>query len=175
MKNFISILIFLLIAGIAIAQPAKKTAKQTSSQPDMNKLLEDAMKAEGMSKEEQEEMKKMMKGVMPALTEQNATTATYPEFASNKKLLPARNTAKINAIPKKRISKAEISEYARTLLNKLMAKGSADEIAIIKSVSAKTNKANDLAVASVTAMLQGHSQAAMGFKYEGSRMLLPIL
>ncbi|MBK8139647.1 MAG: hypothetical protein IPK57_00550 [Chitinophagaceae bacterium] len=38
----------------AIAQPTPKQPSQT----DMNKMLEDAMKAEGMSKEEQAEMKK---------------------------------------------------------------------------------------------------------------------
>ncbi|MBK9463479.1 MAG: hypothetical protein IPN56_01500 [Chitinophagaceae bacterium] len=67
MKKYL--LMALLFGTITVAaQPNKKPAqKPTTSQPDMNKLLEEAMKNEGMSKEEQEEMKKLMKDVMPAL------------------------------------------------------------------------------------------------------------
>lgn len=139
----------------ALAQPKKQ---KQPSQADMNKMMEEAMKAEGMSKEDQEEMKKMMKDVMPALEQYNATMADYPEFADNKELVPAKKTV----IAKKALTKTEVSTYASGLYTKLMTKADATEAALIKKVIAQTPKAADISHAAVLAMLQGHPQAALG-------------
>ena len=161
MKKYL--LMALLFGTITVAaQPNKKPAqKPTTSQPDMNKLLEEAMKNEGMSKEEQEEMKKLMKDVMPALEKNNSTIADYPQFTNNKELLPKRDPAKIVSMSKKTLTKAEIAGYANGLYNKLITKGDAAEIAIAKKMIVQTPKANDIGSAAVLAMLQGHPQAAL--------------
>ncbi len=162
MKKLLLIPALLFVSSIVFAQPDKKPAsKPPTSQPDMNKLLEDAMKAEGMSKEEQEEMKKLMKDVMPALAEHNATVADYPEFTSNKVLVPKRDALRISTVPKKVLTGGEVNGYAAVLYNKLMAKGNAAEMALVKKIIAQTPKAADIGGAAVLAMLQGHPQAAM--------------
>ncbi|MFV0606092.1 MAG: hypothetical protein ACK5NK_09650 [Niabella sp.] len=160
MKKLVFAFLFLIgTIGATFAQ--KKSGQKPSSQPDMNKLMEEAMKAEGMSKEEQEEMKGMMKDIMPALQEHNATVADYPEFSSNAKLVPERDEIKIAAFNKKPLTKGEVSAYATSLYNKLMTKTNAAEAALIKKIIAQSPKANDLAGASVLAMLQGHPEAAL--------------
>ncbi len=162
MKKISLLFCGLFLAGLlAQAQPGKKQKNQPAAQPDMNKLLEEAMKSEGMSKEEQEEMKKMMKGVMPALEEHNNTTADYPEFTSNRELLPSRDPVKINAAKKKKISQPEISGYAASLCNKILAKADPAETALIKQVLARSPNARDLAAAAVLAMQQGHPELAL--------------
>lgn len=146
-----------------MAQPGKKTTGQppASGQPDMNKLLEEAMKAEGMSKEEQEAMKKMMKDVMPAMNEVNAKTADYPEFKNNLQLIPRKDPARIAMAARKALTKAEVQAYANNLYSKISTRGNPAEMALVKKVIAASPKATDLASASFLAMLQGHPQAAL--------------
>ena len=170
MKKYL--LMALLFGTITVAaQPNKKPAqKPTTSQPDMNKLLEEAMKNEGMSKEEQEEMKKLMKDVMPALEKNNSTIADYPQFTNNKELLPKRDPAKIVSMSKKTLTKAEIAGYANGLYNKLITKGDAAEIAIAKKMIVQTPKANDIGSAAVLAMLQGHPQAALALSIKAAAL-----
>ncbi len=155
-KLLLTFLSFLLIL-LAMAQPKPKPKQPT--QPDMNKQMEEAMK--DMSPEEKAEFQKMMKGMMPALTEQNAKTASYPEFTNNKMLIPKKDIARINTISKKVLSKTDISSYAGGLYTKLMTKGKAEEIAIVKKIISQTPKSFDIGSASVLAMLQGYPQAAM--------------
>lgn len=155
------LLTFLSCLTILIASAQPKPKQKQPSQADMNKMMEEAMKAEGMSKEEQEEMKKMMGDIMPAIMEKNATTANYPEFKNNKELIPAKNVVAINAASKKKLSAGEIATFASSLYTKLLAKGNAEEIKIVKSVIAKTPKANDISAASMLCMMQGHPEAAL--------------
>ena len=107
MRQYFLLTIILISSTTSIAQPTKKPAQQkpAASQPDMNKMLEEAMKAEGMSKEEQAEMKKMMGDVMPDLMQKNSTMAYYPEFTDNHQLVPKREIVKINSVPKKNYRK----------------------------------------------------------------------
>ncbi|HEX2628842.1 MAG TPA: hypothetical protein VHM26_07520, partial [Chitinophagaceae bacterium] len=162
MKHILITACMIVASAIAFAQPGKKPAQKQPSQADINKMMEEAMKGEGMSKEEQEEMKKMMKNMMPALQEHNATVADYPTFDNNKKLLPPKATAKIAAAnAKKALTKTEVSAYATGLYNKLMAKADPAEAALIKKIIAQTPKAADLGAAAVLAMLQGHPETAI--------------
>jgi tetratricopeptide (TPR) repeat protein len=161
MKKII-LLLFITTSVNVLAQPTKKPATQKQpSQADMNKMMEEAMKAEGMSKEEQEEMKKMMKDVMPALQEHNKTMADYPEFKSNRLLIPKKDPARIAAISKKALSKTEVATYASGLYNKLMAKGNPSETALAKKIIAQSPKASDLGSAAFLCLLQGHPQTAI--------------
>ena len=162
MKKSLWFVAFSLLVGFASAQPAKKPAqKSTSSPPDMNKLLEDAMKAEGMSKQEQEEIKKMMKDVLPAMQEQNANTADYPEFSNNKQLVPQKDFVKIAAISKKALTKSDVAAYATALYNKLIVKGGTEDIALAKKIIAQSPTPYDISRAVILCMLQGHQHAAM--------------
>jgi len=161
MKLLLTVSACLLILT-SMAQPNKKPVQQQpASQSQMDKMLEDAMKTEGMSKEEQAEMKKMMKDVMPGLAEQNAKTADYPEFNNNRQLVPKKDMARINALSKKRLTQADMSGYAVNLYNKLITKGEPAQMAIVKKVIAQTHGANDIGNAAMLCMMQGHPQAAM--------------
>jgi tetratricopeptide (TPR) repeat protein len=161
MKN-----IFLIAAGItmlsltATAQPGKKpNAQDPAAQAKLNEEMEKAMK--NMTPEQREQMKKMMPGIMPSMLE-NANEYRYPEITNNKELLYKKDMARINAIPKKKLTQADIPAYVNNLFSKIMAKGDATEIAIIKNVMTKGKDAAHLGNAAILCMLQGHSQAAMG-------------
>ncbi len=168
MKKTLLTFLTCLILFFAIAQPKPK--QKQPSQADMNKMLEDAMKAEGMSKEDQAEMKKIMGDVMPDLMQTNSKMAYYPEFTSNQRLVPQKDIAKLNALPKKKLIQADISGYATNLYNKLLAKGNASEIAIAKKIIVQSPKANDISGAAMLAMLQGHSQAAMALSMKAVQL-----
>src|SRR5690606_4344805 len=107
------------------------------------------------------EMKKMMKEIMPSLNDNNMQMADYADFANNKMLLPGKNTAVIASLSKKKLTQADIGVYAANLFNKIMSKGEAAEIALVKSIISKKTNATDLANASILAMMQGHPQAAI--------------
>jgi Flp pilus assembly protein TadD len=160
MKKIITCLLLLLV-GAAFAQPGKKPAPKLngSTQTEMDKMIEEGMK--GMSADEKVEMRKMMKGVMPALQDQNYKIANYPEFTSNKQLVLKKDLARINSISKKSLVQADISGFATNLYNKLMAKGDAVEVALAKKVIALNPNANAVGSAAVLCMMQGHPQAAM--------------
>ena len=172
MRQYFLLTIILISSTTSIAQPTKKPAQQkpAASQPDMNKMLEEAMKAEGMSKEEQAEMKKMMGDVMPDLMQKNSTMAYYPEFTDNHQLVPKREIVKINSVPKKKLSQIDISGYATNLYNKLVTKGNAAEMAIAKKIIAQSPKANEISGAAMLAMLQGHPQAAMALSMKAVQL-----
>jgi hypothetical protein len=70
------------------------------------------------------------------------TKADYPDFISNKQLLPKKDLTRINSIPKKKLTQSDISSYAANLFNKIMTKGGPEEITHIKSVISKTPGAN---------------------------------
>ena len=161
MKKYLLVFILLLAVGAAFAQPDKKPAakQKAPTQKEMDKMLEDEMK--GMSEEEKAAMRKMMKDVMPALQENNNKFADYPEFTDNKQLVPKKDMAKINAIPKKKLLQADMGSYAANLYNKLLAKGNAAEMTLAKKIIAQNPKANAVGGAAVLCMLQGHPQAAM--------------
>ena len=176
MKKYFLFLFFSCIAVFAfsqekpkpVKQPVKTTAPKQPSQVNMDKMLEDAMKSEGMSKEEQAEMKKYMKEMMPALEEHNRTTANYPEFSSNRQLVPKKDVTRINSMSKRVLTKTDVGSYANTLYTKLMTKGDPAEMAIVKKVIAQTPKAADIGSAAILAMLQGHPQAALALSIKAA-------
>lgn len=161
MKKILLVFNMLLVIATAFAQPGKKpgTKEKSPTPSEMDKAMEEAMK--GMSKEEQEEMKKLMKGIMPALAEQNAKTADYPEFSNNKQLIPKKDVARIALVSKKIPAPGTIATLAGGLYTKIMTKGSVAETNIVKQVLAKTTNASDIHAAAILAMMQGHPEAAM--------------
>ena len=137
MKKYFGLSIFVFASLLTFAQPGKKATanKKAPTQNDMDKMMEEATK--DMSPDEKAEMKKMMGGIMPTLMDHNAKVADYTQFTTNKQLLPKKDVAKISAISKKRLSSADIGSYAGNLYNKIITKGDAEEITLIKSITAK--------------------------------------
>lgn len=161
MKKYLGLGMLVFASLLTFAQPGKKTAstEKTPSQKQMDKMMEEATK--DMSPEEKAEMKKMMGGIMPTVMDHNAKGAGYAEWTSNKQLLPKKDVAKLSAISKKRLSSTDIASYAGNLYTKIITKGDAAEIVLIKSILAKTTASTQLENAAVLCMLQGHPQAAM--------------
>lgn len=159
MKKNILVLIFCSITFFVLAQTKPGSKQKPPSQSDMDKMMEEATK--GMSKEEKAEMQKMMQGMMPDMSNPNAKIVDYPLFTSNNELVPEKDNARINAIPKKKLVQADMSSYSTNMYNKLLVKGAADEIVLVKKIIAQSPKANDLGGAAILCMQQGHSQAAM--------------
>ena len=151
----LSVLLLIFVNGFSQSKPNPKALNQT----EINKMMEAGMK--DMSEAEKVEMRKMMRGVMPALQEQNSKMADYPEFTSNLQLVPKRDEVRLTAIPEKQLLQSEMAVYATTLYNKLITKGDATEIAIAKKIISKNPNPNALGGAAVLCMLQGHPQAAM--------------
>ncbi|MDB5205032.1 MAG: hypothetical protein JWR72_107 [Flavisolibacter sp.] len=159
MKKYLLVSVLLLLMVTAFSQPKAKQKNKPPTQSEMNKMMEDAMK--GMSGEEKAEMRKMMKGVMPALQENNNTIADYPEFTSNKQLVPKKDPGRVAALSTKKLLQSDIAAYTSSLFNKIITKGDASEIALVKKIIAQNPKANAIGGAAVLCMLQGHPQAAM--------------
>jgi len=171
MKKMTTLACMLLATTVFVAaQPKPKPKSKPPTQAEMNKMLEAAMKQEGMSKEEQAEMKKIMSEVMPAMIEQKAVTANYPAFTSNRDLVPARDVARISSVSKKAVASSEIGNYAAGLYTKIMAKGKPAEISLVKQILAKATKSNDISAAAITAMLQGHAEAAMALSMKAVQL-----
>ena len=98
---FFLALIFVFIPSFA--QPKSKPKPQTSNGMDKQaeKLMEDAMKAQGMNKEQIEEMKKMMVEGQKAVKEMEAQGLMPAGGISEPQLkIPAKKTALINEIPR---------------------------------------------------------------------------
>ena len=159
MKKQISLLLISLgVTGLLFAQPKPKPKQ--SSQSEMDRQMAEAMK--DMSPEEQAEMKKMMGQVMPELMQKNTTISDNPAFSDNKLLIPKKDIVYINSIPKKIFTKTDITTSTASLFSKLMLKAAPEEKTIINKIIAKEKKGTGMMGASVTAFIQGHSQAAMG-------------
>ncbi len=157
MNKIVALGLFFLVGSGLFAQPP---GNKPPSKADMDKMMEDAMK--GMSESDKADMKKMMGQLMPTLEKNAGIIQPFPEIKSNRDLIPKKDLARINAIPKKRMTNADIKVYAGTMLSKLMSKAPAAEITLLKTVSAKMTTAADLNKAAVEAMLKGHPEAAMG-------------
>ncbi|MGZ8549534.1 MAG: hypothetical protein ACXWV2_02685 [Chitinophagaceae bacterium] len=161
MKNRFVILAFILVFPLVLMAQVKKTGAKDKppTQSEMDKMMEEEMK--GMSEEEKAEMRKMMKGMMPALQDHNNRIADYQEFASNKQLVPKREAERIASMSKKKLVQADMAAYATSLFNKLITRGDADEMALAKKIIAQNPKANAIGGAAVLCMLQGHPEAAL--------------
>jgi Flp pilus assembly protein TadD len=161
MKKYFGLSILVFASLLTFAQPGKKTTanKKAPTQKDMDKMMEEATK--DMSPDEKVEMKKMMGGIMPTLMDHNAKVADYTDFTSNKQLLPKKDIAKLSVLSKTRLSTNAVAPYAGNLYNKIITKGDAAEIALIKSITTKATTSAQLENAAVLCMLQGHPQAAM--------------
>jgi tetratricopeptide (TPR) repeat protein len=168
MKKYYLMLGALLISGFGFAQPAGKQKQKSSAQSEMDKAMEEAMK--GMSEEEKSEMQKMMKQVMPEMAAMSETKANYPDFNSNRELVPKKDITRINAIAKKVPTQADVAGYAGRLYGKLLAKGNAVEMALAKKIISQVPKANDIGGAAIICMMQGHPQAAMALSMKSVQM-----
>lgn len=159
MKKYLLALSVLMVMTVSFAQTRQTGNEKAPTQAEIDKMMDDA--TQGMSAEEKAEMQKMMKGIMPDMAQQPGIIADYPEFTNNQQLVPEKDMARINAIPKKKLSQVDMSGYATTLYNKLLTKGDAAEISLAKKVISQAPKANDLGGAAIICMVQGHPQAAM--------------
>ena len=156
MKKYL--LFSVLVISVTSASFAQSVAKEkTPSQPDINKMMEDAMK--DMSEEEKAAMRNVMKDVMPDITKKPGSNVI--SFTDNKKLVPARDINRINSIPKKAFTDADINTNATLLYSKLMAKISVAEKTIITKVLSQAKDGSSLMSAATTSLMQGHYQAAM--------------
>ncbi|MCG2613207.1 hypothetical protein LZZ85_02910 [Terrimonas sp. NA20] len=103
MKQYLFLIVFLLFISLSWAQPKPKAQlpTNTGTNKQAEKLMEDAMRAQGMSKEQIAEMKKMMAEGQKAVKEMEAQGLMPPGGASEPILkIPAKKTALIRQIPK---------------------------------------------------------------------------
>lgn len=157
MKNILLSTIFFFVLGVVFAQPKPKP-KQNTGQAQMDKAMEEAMK--GMSEEEKTEMRKMMKGIIPEMVKKPSSNVI--SFNDNKKLIPAKDMARIKSVFKKSFTDADIIGNAALLYSKLMAKIPAAEKVIITNVLTKAKTGSLLMEAATISFIQGHNYAALG-------------
>jgi tetratricopeptide (TPR) repeat protein len=122
MKKYFFLLFFSCITVFAFSQekpkpakqPAKTTTTKQSSQVNMDKMLEDAMKDQGMSKEELEEMKKTMSQMKPLIDEMKQASNGS---ASNEILLkiPVKQIKILSSIPNLSYE-SQLNAYEKNLL-----------------------------------------------------------
>jgi len=158
MKTYCIVISLLLLMNISFAQTKPGVKEKPPTQSDIDKMMEDA--TQGMSAEEKAEIEKMMKGVMPEVEKKPGSAVVT--FTDNKKLVPAKDINRINRIPKKIFTDADVNTNTAFLYTKLMAKISAPEKAIITGVLHESTKGSVLMEAAITSFMQGHNEAAMG-------------
>lgn len=177
MKKAYNLLIFcfhlltcILFTNYAVQAQSKPANSNTSSQAEMRKMMEAAMKNENMSEAEKAQMRKAMKGMMPAIIEKVTTMADYPEFSRNLELVPKKDPAKISLAKSKKLSQSDMKNYATTLYNKIMVRGEASEITLVKKIMAQTPAADDCGNTAVLCMMQGHGQAALALSMKAVQL-----
>lgn len=100
MKKLFTLLLILFVLEACYAQPGKKNKpkEKPTTQTGIDKIMEDAMKAEGMSKAEIEEAKKIMQQGLQAQTEiQQSGLKLGTSGAAIK--IPAKQTQLLSKIP----------------------------------------------------------------------------
>jgi len=121
------------------------------------KEMQEAMK--DLSPEEKEVMEQAMKGVMT--TSAKTPAPVTASFTDNKSLVPKRDVHRIARIPQQQLKSADVAANATILFNKLLVKMQPAQKAIVTNVLAKEKTSDGTMSAAITALLQGHSQAAM--------------
>jgi tetratricopeptide (TPR) repeat protein len=147
-----------ILSPVGVFAQTPKPGKQPTK-AEMDKMMDDAFKKAGMSKEDAAAMKEVMKdqGNKPAA--QQAVNLD-DIVKDNKQLVPAKNTAKINAV-KKQYTAAEVTSTVNSMYTKLVAKGDAAQIAMAKKAMAVAKTCTALMDAANTAMLQGQPHTAL--------------
>jgi hypothetical protein len=153
-KVFLLSVALCLSAFVANAQKPKQPSKA-----EMDKMMDDAFKKAGMSKEDAAAIKDVMKGQgnKPAAQQ---TVNLNEILKDNKQLIPAKNNAKINAL-RKQYTTAEVSSTVNNMYTKLLAKGDAKQIAMAKKAMEVAKTCTALMDAANTAMLQGQTHTAL--------------
>jgi tetratricopeptide (TPR) repeat protein len=152
------LLIALLFLSLGEIMAQTKPKEKPPTQSEIDKMMDDATK--DMSDEEKAEMKKMMKGMMPEMTKKPGSVAV--SFSDNRTLIPPKDINRINSIPRKIFTEADVTSNTALLYGKLIVKIPASEKAIITNVLSKAKNGSAIMEASVTSFMQGHNQAAMG-------------
>lgn len=112
---FFTALIFLSVLSFAQPKNKPKPPANTGMDKQAEKLMEDAMKAQGMNKEQIEEMKKMMVEGQKTVKEMEAQGLIPAGGLSEPQLkIPAKKTALINEIPRL-TGAAQYSAYVKQL------------------------------------------------------------
>jgi len=142
------------------AQVKPKPKNNQPAKQGTDKMIEDALKDEDMTEEEKEEMRKLMKGMMPGNSDQQVMQSPV-EFTDNKDLIPKKDIARINSIPSKNLTDADIKTMAGSYYSKILAKAPAAEKTIINSVISKATTAPAMMNAALTAALQSQPHTAM--------------
>ena len=102
MKKYFSLVILLFISCMMSAQPGKKPAAKKrpaqTTQPDINKMMEEAMKQENMTEEEKAEMRKAM-GQATQVADEMKKAGITGSAGSNVPKIPVKQTGLLRLIP----------------------------------------------------------------------------
>ena len=102
MKKYFSLVILLFISCMMSAQPGKKPAAKKrpaqTTQPDINKMMEEAMKQENMTEEEKAEMRKAM-GQATQVADEMKKAGITGSAGSNVPNIPIKQTGLLRLIP----------------------------------------------------------------------------
>lgn len=159
------ICLFLLCLACLSSAAQVKPKSNNNNQPNKqgtDKMIEEAIKDENMTEEEKEDLRKLMKGMMPGNSDQQVMQSAA-DFKNNRDLIPKKDVARINSIPAKSLTDAEIKTLAGSYYSKILAKAPAAEKGIINSVSSRAPTAPAMMNAALTAALQSQPHTAMAF------------
>lgn len=158
-RIFTSIFLLIVITANAQVKPKPKDNNQPANQ-GADKMIEEALKGENMTEEEKEEMRKLMKGMMPGNNDQQVTQ-TPVDFSDNKLLIPKKDMSRISSIPAKVLTDTDIKTLAGSYYSKILVKAPAAEKTIINNTITKATTASAMMNASITAALQSQPHTAM--------------
>lgn len=109
------LLLLLFPAGL-LAQPVKKTNNSTPSVPDqkeVNKMMEDALK--NLPPEQRAMAEQVLKDQQQKAAQNNGKNNAADVFVDESRVVPAKKTALISALPKKIMTPEEIPAYLKQM------------------------------------------------------------
>lgn len=112
LRTSLLFLLFQCITVITLAQNKSKTNQ--SSQADVDKMMEQALKGQGLSKEEMDEMKKGMEEAKKAMASMQSSGIDPANAAPPSIKIPARRQALLSQVPKL-ASKEQYLTYVKQL------------------------------------------------------------
>ncbi|HSN61581.1 MAG TPA: tetratricopeptide repeat protein, partial [Ferruginibacter sp.] len=160
-KKLIIIGLFIFLGGILYAQPKPKQKEKVPTQKEIEKMMEDAMKAEGMSKEEMVEMKKAMKEATGAVAEMKKAGINVYKSSTDVLKIPVKQTGLLQQIPIVQ-TQQQLDSYFSLLLAECKKNMPSAMVAKIDGmISSLNGNENELAALPITLFLNRNIKAAV--------------
>ncbi len=158
-KKLVIIVLLVLMGGLLFAQPKPK--QKNPSQKEVEKMMEDAMKAEGMSKQQVAEMRDAMKKISDRDSEIKKAGVKGFTVGTNVLKIPVKQTGLLQQIPVVQ-TQLQLNNYFSVLLAECKKNiPVASALQVDQLVTSLNENENELATLPITLFLNRNIKAAV--------------